>query len=336
VQESEFDNPIVFILGAGFCVDAASEAGIPVINNRPVSYPLVSELLKLCFNLTSLPPNKSIEDLFQESIDNKEIKPRENLIYSLMEADYFLTPKLQKGGSHEKNVYMYFLDRFSKAPIITFNYDSLLEILMYSKKLWRPDDGYGVQVNASLGFGSDKFASTLPQSSNRLILHLHGTLCVYESDFSVEYPQESKEGRIRLRKKPLFRFDPDSITHCFSPYEGFPPDEAFRYPYERVIAPIPNKVTGLRNGFIKRSYRSAIELIRKAKQIIVIGYSFNSNDHASYAPLFDDITNCEVLVISPHAEALIDRMNREYANIKWCGKNCSFKDWVINGFPGVY
>lgn len=66
---------IIFLLGAGFNVDAASEAGNPDEPGHSVRYPIVSELSKICFQLYTLPFGKTIEDLFQESIDKRENKP---------------------------------------------------------------------------------------------------------------------------------------------------------------------------------------------------------------------------------------------------------------------
>ena len=52
---------------------------------------------------------------------------------------------------------------------------------------------------------------------------------------------------------------------------------------ERVIAPVPDKSEGLKEPFIRQSYASPIELIRQIGTVTAIGYSFNQNDHASYA-----------------------------------------------------
>lgn len=329
------DQPIIFILGAGFCVDAASEAGNPTGVQGPAKYPIVSELLKVCFAKDSLPPEKSIEDLFQECIDKNNREPIKRLYDILMEADYFITPNLKMGGSREENVYMRFLDDFPISPLITFNYDSFPEILLLSKKVWRPEDGYGVFAKTKFGFGSDQFKSSLPKNSKRLILHLHGVLCVYPDEFYIEYEPDSIYGALRERENPIYIFDPDKITHCFTPYVPIPPTDDFKYPEFRVLAPVPNKSKGLNSIFIQEVYRQAKALIGKSKMIVVIGYSFNTNDKDSYLPLLKVAVNRRILVVSPNSGSLVMRLKDEYPDINWGWKDMSFKEWVLKKYPGI-
>ena len=75
------NNRVVFLLGAGFNCDATSEACLnkPFPSGLPPKYPLVSDLLDVCFGLDALPPGKSVEDLFQDNIKNGDRKPLEKL-----------------------------------------------------------------------------------------------------------------------------------------------------------------------------------------------------------------------------------------------------------------
>jgi len=328
-------KPIIFILGAGFCMDAAAEAGNPPGIQEPVKYPSLFEFLKVCFDKNVLPPNKSIEDLFQESIDKRDRKPIKILCETLMEADYFITPQLKVDGSHRKNVYMRFLDDFPVSHLITFNYDSLPEILLLSKKVWRPEDGYGVPVRAKLKFRSSSNELSLPYKSHRVILHLHGSLCLYSDEFYTEYKQGSNYGMQRKKQKSDYIFDPDNIGKCFVPFGRISPTENYKYKEERVIAPVPNKAKGLKGEFIKNVYGQAIDLISNSRTIVVIGYSFNTNDLASYSPLLKVAAKKRVLLVSPDANSLVLRLKKEYYNIKWCCKAMSFKEWVLSDYPDL-
>ena len=84
------NRPVLFLLGAGFNVDAASEAGNPIGTQAPIEYPVVSDLLKKCFHRDSIPAKKSIEDLFQDCIDEGNREPINILYDTLMEADYYI------------------------------------------------------------------------------------------------------------------------------------------------------------------------------------------------------------------------------------------------------
>lgn len=325
------DEPIIFLLGAGFCVDAASEAGNPLGVQGPAKYPLVSELLKICFGMDSMPSNKSIEDLFQESIDNRDIEPRKVLYETLMEADYYISSHLMEDGSHRDNAYMRFLNDFPLTSLLTFNYDSLPEILLLSEKVWRPEDGYGMPVKTQLGFDE----TSLPERSKRVVLHLHGTLCVYADEFDTVYRPGSIYGELREKERPDYIFDPDLLGHRFFPFDRVAPTDNYKYKEQRVIAPVPNKAEELKSPFIKEVYRQAISLVRGCRTMVVIGYSFNPNDSASYWPLLKGAASKRLLVVSPDARSLVLRLKDEFPDIDWSWKAMLFKEWVLSKYPGL-
>jgi len=133
----------VFLVGAGFKVDAASQAGVS--DHR---YPLVSDLASHCFGMRSLPTGRSIEDAFADALSRKDDKPLRVLSDLLMEADYYITPGLRPDRGAIENSYTAFVRRFEQETVITFNYDSLLELVLFGMQRWRPEDGYGVPVRA--------------------------------------------------------------------------------------------------------------------------------------------------------------------------------------------
>lgn len=324
---------IVFLLGAGFNVDAASEAGNPKSPERLIRYPLVCELLDVCFGMDVLPTDKSIEDLFQDCIDKGRKEPLNALYQCLMEADYFITPHLTRGGDFENNIYLKFLKDFSTAPLITFNYDSLPEILLLGERLWRPEEGYGVSVQANQRPIKDK--GLFVDKSRRSVLHLHGSLCVYPATFEVQPRPKPEDDILQLKPKPDFFFDPDNLGRCFFPYDRIYPDGNYTPVIDRVIAPIPDKSKGLHGEFIKAIYMQATEFVSAADQIVVIGYSFNPNDRASYAQLLTKATGKIVLLISRNAGSLTHRLSSEHPDIQWKAESLSFKEWVNSGYTGL-
>src|ERR1700723_558650 len=120
---------MLFLLGAGFNIDANREAG-PAHNPRygnkiDCEYPLVAEMLQLCFGLDKLPADKSIEQLFADARNKHDIGPMERLVDRLMQADQYLALKL--AISDKPSAYRRFFERFIDALFLTFNYDSLPE-----------------------------------------------------------------------------------------------------------------------------------------------------------------------------------------------------------------
>lgn len=328
------DNSVVFLLGAGFNVDAASEAGNPMAPGHAVGYPLVSELGDVCFGLDALPPDKSIEDIFQESIDRGEHRPLDILYDILMEADYYIASRLRRDGAYADNTYLSFFRDFTKTALITFNYDSLPEILLLGERSWRPEDGYGVPVQAELR--SVREESLVADCSLRPVLHLHGSLCIYPATFCIDSRPGSKFDMLKFKDVPDFLFDPDALGHCFHPFERVAPNITYTHVADRVIAPVPNKAEGLKSAFIEVVYRQAVNLFRGASQIVAIGYSFNPNDRASYARLLPAAAGRRILVVAPDAGSLVKRLRHDYTRIQWEGEPLSFKEWVRTGYPGVH
>jgi hypothetical protein len=330
-------SPLVFLLGAGFSVDAASEAGNPPVKilgqkDYPAHYPLVSELHNRCFGEAGTRFKKSIEELFQESIENKDWQPLQILYDTLMEADYYITPRLRRNGIRENNAYLKFLLDFPTAPLLTFNYDSLPEILLTFEGVWNPLDGYGIPVLAELP--PIKKGSLHPECSSRPILHLHGSLCVYTDKFYIENRPDDRYNLVRERAKPLFLFDPEKLGHCFYPFEA-----ALSRTYipiaDRVIAPVRDKAQGLQQDFISGVYRRAEALCHSATQIVAIGYSFGPHDRASYSPLLKSASGRQILLVAPDAGSLVDRLMQDYPSIHWKGETFSFAEWVKNDYPGI-
>lgn len=318
----------VFLLGAGFNADVSIE--ISSIEHR---YPLTADLAKKCFSICSLPENKSIEDLFYEAVLQNNFTPIKTLYELLMEADYYLTPLLKYGGDKDINVYLTFLRHFKFAPFLTFNYDSRVEILLLSLNCWLPNDGYGIPVHAELRFLKD--VPKLPEKSTSIVLHLHGSLCVYPSEYYIRQNRDSDINLIELRDNPIFIFDPDSIADCFFPFERRYPTTGFRFIWERVIAPIPDKAEGLNDVFIQHVYNQAIRILADAEVVIVIGYSFNLYDRDSYHRLLDATKASRIVLVVPEADILQARLRKEYPNLNWYSVPITFREWVRKGYPGI-
>lgn len=330
----------VFILGAGFNVDAASEAGFQrslPFSGQPACYPLVSDLLAVCFGIERLPDNfNSIEELFQDSIDSGDKEPLKKLYNYLMELDYHviwpITPHVRSGGRHYNNAYVKFLRDFKKSSLITFNYDSLLEILLLAEGSWYPHDGYGVHVKVE----RELFRKRTPpeEKSLRHVVHLHGSLCIYTEDLSIEKLPGSWFPILK-EDEPKFLFDPDIIGKCFSPFLRVSPSITSYTPdlSNRIIAPIPNKTEGLKEAFIETMYDLAVEFLNNAGKIVVIGYSFNPYDSESYKKLLVPMAGKVVLLVAPGSDRLKNRLANEYSNIRWEAQDMSFKEWAEKGYP---
>ena len=320
----------IFLIGAGFNVDASHEGQSFTVK---CFYPLASNLAKACFGLEQLPVNRSIEELFQEALDQGNRKPVEVLCDMLIEADNYVGKALSTENEIDDNSYLRFLRRFKNSHFLTFNYDSLLEILLFQMRRWRPDDGYGVAVEAMLPPNSKRF--DLPKATRNLILHLHGSLCLYCVEHYLKDEPGSQIKWLIGLDKPEYVFDPDSIVHRFSPFERVPPGLLYQHLNERVIAPIPNKAEGLKGSFVKEVYKQAVELLCETDLFICIGYKFSQFDRSSCQPLLEAISrdSTRVVVVAPDAEEIVSRLSTEF-RLQLEPIPITFSKWVEMGFPG--
>lgn len=333
----------LFLLGAGFNKDAKKEAG-KIIGHSfckgdyeiECGYPLIDELYRICFHDMKINSSISIENLFAEAIKKRELDPLKRLYKTIMEADYNIINKLLF-DKPDTNCYSKFFTNFQEASFLTFNYDSLPEIFLFKLNRWFPHDGYGVPVETSLNWSIEidniKKKEYLGQISKNLVLHLHGSLCIYIKDFEVN------NGLIKIKDNPIFKFDPDSIGNLFHPYERAQLDASYSPNIEeRVIAPLPDKTEGLKNSFIRQIYSESEKLLSASEVLIVIGYNFSAHDRRSYQPLIDHVSNNwsgTIVIVSPNAEDIAKRLRSEYPSIKWFSVNATFKEWVDAGYSGV-
>lgn len=294
----------VFLIGAGFNADAVTEAG-PVygesiyIGKHQIAceYPLLADIPRICFESNSLITGESVEELLVKALNAREFEPVKRLAKEIMKADYYLIPRLNRAGS--RNCYERFFDRFATAQFLTFNYDSLVELFLLRLGNWVPDDGYGVPVQAHRQDGATKGVN-----SRSLVLHLHGTFCLYIQDHQFVDRTGNEIEWYEEVNPPRFIFDPDSISSWFSPYIRKPPSEGWKLVQHRVIAPIPDKTTGLQGKFVQRMYDRARELLESADVLIAIGYGFGAADRESYESLLKALQRAKaprLVIVDPAA-----------------------------------
>jgi hypothetical protein len=329
---------MLFLIGAGFNVDAMEEAG-PIYDESirigqfrvPCGYPLVADTLSLCFGLQKEASGKSVEYLFAKALESGNYSPMEKLSERLMEADYRLAMKL--AFTSEPNCYQRFFRRFSREHFLTFNYDSMIETFLLRLGRWFPHDGYGVTVDVE----RSTMDQELTGQSASLILHLHGSLCVHTSESEVRRGPHDHEAMLYARQRPRFIFDPDSISGNFPGYER-PPGPGYELIEHRVVAPVWDKATGLKKVFVTKSYAKATTLVRSSGNLVAVGFSFNSHDRVSYDPILmalEESKRRKLLLVTPEADSVADRLVKEYPHISIQPIADTLKDWVDGSFRGA-
>ncbi len=317
-----------FILGAGFNADAAAEAGRQPHDS---GYPLVGDMLRLCFGLPEVPSGKSIEDLFSEALERRDYGPITKLADRLRSADYYIANALVR--AERPNCYQRFFQRFQDSHFLTFNYDSLPETFLFRLRRWYPSDGYGVRVVARVPPGSERLAK---MTSTALMLHLHGSLCIRTSEYEARREPGGSIAWMTERDEPRYAFDPSSISANFAPFDR---DVGIDDVEDRIIAPVPDKSKGLKEAFIRDTYNKAEAVLRNSDTVVTIGYSFNQHDRASYQRLLralGEYPGRKLLLVSPDAGTVADAIRPAYPKLAIIPLERTFKQWASAAFPGFH
>lgn len=203
----------LFLLGAGFNADAAGEVA-SFGDAHGAQYPLVDDLWRICFDEAPPAHPASIEERFAVELARRNYEPIKRLCHTLMHADYFLAASLSIRDTAPPNSYSAFFDAFPSSRYLTFNYDGLPEIFLYRRSRWMPDDGFGIPVIVER---EEEAPPIVPSSTS--VVHLHGSMYVYER--AVDYHATQTPGEVRIELQPLpepyFHFDPDSTGRVFWP-----------------------------------------------------------------------------------------------------------------------
>jgi hypothetical protein len=318
---------MLFLLGAGFNIDANREAGS---SHNGYSYPLVADVLEHCFGIDKTPEGKSIEDLFADALRRRDYKPMEALVDRLMGADYYIAQTL--ATSEKSNSYRRFFDGFDATQFLTFNYDSLPEIFLSQRGRWFPEDGYGVPVQTER---APLVKPLTNAKSSSLVVHLHGSACVFTIESQIIGNPVGGVAELTHLEEPLYAFDPDSITHCFPRYGRVVSITGRSRPDERVIAPVPDKSEDLKQAFIQRGYSVALPLVREAGILIAVGYSFNPYDHVSYCRILEALGTSKkrtLVIVSPQSGEVAKRISVEYPALKIKPIAKTFGQWAGDSF----
>jgi hypothetical protein len=317
-----------FLIGAGFNSDASQHVEDL---RESVKYPTGNDLARIAFGEDLVPEGSSIEEWFQQAIDEGNPVPLEKMCEAVLKADYYLTEGLL-GTALKLNPYLLFLEKFPDSDFLTFNYDGLIEILLLHQQRWTPADGFGMSVRSGLS-AVDRTA--YKQSSPQLVVHLHGSLYIYARESDLSASDRSGVQWLTLRKESDFVFDPDSTAHRFFPFKRLPVDQNYKRTHERIIAPIPDKTIHLKQEFVEKSYCVAESVVQRADRIICIGYNFNNADRDSFAPILNlaKRRGLRITVVAPNARSIVRYITDEF-RLSAEAYSGTFAAWVQGGFPG--
>jgi hypothetical protein len=204
--------------------------------------------------------------------------------------------------------------------VITFNYDSTVERVLLDLGKWAPPDGYGPDIVLQKNEYDETPVTFLPSAVK--VLHLHGAVGWYEKPaFSPSFdPTSGAEGatpRTSLSKVPLeteIALDPlllrglgiQNVDACLP---SRPPNES-----QIMLHPSFLKVyggEGRANPIFSRLWKDALNALKSADEVTIIGYSLPSADSAAWTLLHTGCERGKTVVVNPNKSVLMN----QYANL---------------------
>lgn len=207
--------------------------------------------------------------------------------------------------------------------LITFNWDTLLDRALWETGRWQPDTGYGVTFGYILD-GKWRGTPRRVKKSELKLLKLHGS-----TNWLISYVAWNFRDRTR---RMLFCPETEHIpvcyfrcTHDLPSYQdlytpsgifryGFPPNhpefETCGYLYPMIVPPSRTKYYDDLPDVLPVLWQEAGEKMRKADEVVIIGYSFPETDLMSWE-LMDEATKwgkIRVTVIDPFPDAVVHRL----------------------------
>lgn len=200
--------------------------------------------------------------------------------------------------------------------VVTFNYDSTIERVLFQQGKWSPLDGYGPEVVLQRD-RDDKSRVLFPPSVVR-VLHLHGALGwygkpVFNPEFDLSIPGGGPISRDDLSVAPLeTEIALDNILLRGLGIYAVDASMPRRPPSDLQILLHPTFLKEYggedrRHLIFYRVWKMASKAIRDAEQVMIIGYSLPPADSAAWTLLH---TNCErgrTTIVNPDKSVLNGR-----------------------------
>jgi hypothetical protein len=184
--------------------------------------------------------------------------------------------------------------------VITFNYDSTIERVLLDQGKWSPSDGYG--TGTELVFQRhehDTTRVTFPPSKVK-ILHLHGAVGWYT-------PPVPSPAAAEVALDPLL-LNGLGIDNVDISLPRRPPDE-----YQVMLHPSFLKEYGgqdRHNQIFHRLWRMALDALRKAEDVTIVGYSLPPADSAAWTLLHTGCERGRTIVVNPSKADLMNRYSK--------------------------
>ncbi len=200
--------------------------------------------------------------------------------------------------------------------VITFNYDSTVERVLLGLEKWSPSDGYGTQLVFQESDNNRDPVELAP--SQVKVLHLHGAVGwyakpVFSPDLDLSDEGGGPDHRSALSAAPLeteISLDPLflqglGIGYVDASLPRRPPNDLQIMLHPSFLKELGGK--GQRNRIFDRLWRMALDALRSAEEVTIIGYSLPPADSAAWTLLHTCCERGKTFVVNPNRSVLMNR-----------------------------
>ncbi|MFZ5644279.1 MAG: hypothetical protein ACOY46_11875 [Bacillota bacterium] len=187
--------------------------------------------------------------------------------------------------------------------VISFNYDLLMDTALCTSALWNPRTGYGFRAQAE-----ENAVGIDPDRSQVLLLKPHG---------SFNWVTCRACARVYVMSPSMFD-DPDNWEYSTS--VEFEPES---HDLERLIIP-PSVKKNVHGKIMQQIWTKAHDALKKALQIVIIGYSLPAADFMAkrllYRSLSHNINLNKLEVVDRNNDGLSSPLVKKYSNMLYNSK----------------
>lgn len=207
--------------------------------------------------------------------------------------------------------------------LLTFNWDTILDRVLYETGRWFPDDGYGISFDSLL---DKKWRDCNSTSSFCKLLKLHGSTN-WLGGYVTRNLQTGKRMWMADEKTVDSHWCVVDGSEWFSTYKDrwrpgyqpfsyfFPPNDPITdLPLMPVIIP-PKEVKSFDEyaSLFNPIWQKAQEALNEADKLVIIGYSFPPTDEHAFSLIDQFISKHEdkmIEIIDPFSEGVVERLRK--------------------------
>lgn len=197
--------------------------------------------------------------------------------------------------------------------IIIFNYDLVLEKELWKRNIWSPLNGY-VGVNRFRSEKDEKELKKAKKYSKTRIHKMHGSICWFTPEYLMNRPDSFISIDLDNNENWGFHFNGLEKTLKRDPVQP-------TMKMEREVSEgwggkhypswiLPSFIKLFQQKEYYEIWRSALKVMSKTDELVIIGYSFRPEDSSAYLLVSSLPDECNITLVDPYPEDIKEKLEK--------------------------